>query len=82
MLSVSLDFLSNGIEVAAWIKMPITYPGDSVVDEYLKKLKKTGRSKSRIEYMNQFLSTQTGISELNKRISSYWAENIIEYLDY
>ena len=46
---LSLDFMSNGIDITTWIKMPITYPGDAAVDEYLKKLKKTGRSKLRIQ---------------------------------
>ena len=40
-----IEFLNEGIRVAEWIKMPPKYPGDTVIDNNLKRLKAVGRSK-------------------------------------
>ena len=42
---VSSEFKSNGIRVTEWIKVPLIYPGDKEIDEYLEKIKASGRSK-------------------------------------
>ncbi|KAI0237466.1 hypothetical protein LSAT2_012004 [Lamellibrachia satsuma] len=41
--AIRSEFHKNNVSVVEWIKVPLIYPGDVVVDEYLRKLKEAGR---------------------------------------